>query len=249
MEKLGRHGARLKDLRRRVKNRPEGQVFVDGRRLVADVVRWGVPVFELYLAEELDPDPEIVAAAGESFVVDASVLDDLAPTRHPQGVLAVVADPRLPPWPAREGVALWLDTVQDPGNLGAIVRSAAALGARAVLLSPGCADPFHHAAVRGSAGAVFRLPISREVTAARVAERMSEASGEVWAAGPGGTPIDRWRPSDPLVLLLGAEGAGLSPDARAIATGEVTIPLEREIESLNVAVAAGILLHHLRSRS
>jgi TrmH family RNA methyltransferase len=247
MDKLGRHGARLKDLRKRVKRRPEGQVIVDGRRLVADVVRWGVPVLELYLAEGVDPDPEIAAAAGEVYTLDVAVLDDLAPTRHPQGVLAVVVDPRLPPWPAREGVAVWLDRVQDPGNLGAIVRSAAALGARAVLLSSGCADPFHNAAVRGSAGAVFRLPISRDVTASRVAERMAESSGEIWAAGPGGTPIDRWSPGSPTVLLLGAEGAGLSADARAVATGEVTIPLDREIESLNVAVAAGILLEHLRA--
>ena len=247
MEKLGRHNARLKDLRRRVRSRPEGEVIVDGRRLVADVVRWGVPVLELYLADGIEPDPEVVAAAGACFAVDAAVLDDIAPTRHPQGVLAVVCDPKLPAWPAREGVALWLDTVQDPGNLGAIIRSAAALGARSVLLSPGCADPFHHAAVRGSAGAVFRLPISREVTAARVAERMSEAGGEVWAAGPGGIPIDRWQPSSPLVLMLGAEGAGLSPDALAVAIGEVTIPVDREIESLNVAVAAGILLERLRS--
>jgi TrmH family RNA methyltransferase len=247
MEKLGRHGARVKDLRRRVKNRPDGQVIVDGRRLVADVVRWGVPVLELYLADGVEPDPEIAAAAGEVFTLDVSVLDDLAPTRHPQGVLAVVADPKRPPWPAREGVGIWLDRVQDPGNLGAIVRSAAGLGARAVLLSPGCADPFHHSAVRGSAGAVFRLPISRDVTAARVAERMSESGGEVWAAGPGGTPIDRWNPGNPTVLLLGAEGAGLSSDARTVATGEVTIPLDREIESLNVAVAAGILLSRLSS--
>jgi TrmH family RNA methyltransferase len=247
MEKLGRHGARLKDLRRRVRRRPEGQAIVDGRRLVADVVRWGVPVLELYLAEGVEPDPRLVAAAGEVYSLDAAMLDELSPTRHPQGVLAVVADPRLPPWPAREGVALWLDAVQDPGNLGAIVRSAAALGARAVLLSPGCADPFHHAAVRGSAGAVFRLPVTRDVTAARVAERMGESAGEVWAAGAGGTPIDRWQPGRPLVLLLGAEGAGLSPEARAVATAEVTIPLDREIESLNVAVAAGILLERLRA--
>jgi TrmH family RNA methyltransferase len=247
MEKLGKHGARLKDLRRRVRQRPDGQVVVDGRRLVADVVRWGVPVLELYLAEGIEADPEIAAAAGEVFTVDPTVLEEIAPTRHPQGVLAVVADPRLPAWPGREGVAVWLDTVQDPGNLGAIVRSSAALGARTVLLSPGCADPFHHAAVRGSAGAVFRLPITREVPAVRVAERMSESSGEVWAAGPGGTPIDRWRPSRPMVLLVGAEGAGLSPEARSVATGEVTIPLDREVESLNVAVAAGILLERLRT--
>ena len=69
----------------------------------------------------------------------------------------------------------------------------------------------------------------------------------LWAAGPGGTPIDRWSPSQPTVLLLGAEGAGLSPEAMAVAGGEVTIPLDREIESLNVAVAAGIMLERLRT--
>jgi TrmH family RNA methyltransferase len=247
MEKLGRHGARIKELRRRIRRRPHDQVIVDGRRLVADVVRWHVPVLELYLADGVEPDPEVAAAAGEVFTVDAEVLDELAPTRHPQGVLAVVADPKRPPWPAREGAALWLDTVQDPGNLGAIVRSAAGLGARAVLLSPGCADPFHPAAVRGSAGAVFRLPVTRDVPVSRVAERMSESGGEVWAAGPGGVPLDRWLPSRPLVLLHVAEGAGLSPEARAVAGAEVTIPLDREVESLNVAVAAGILLERLRT--
>jgi TrmH family RNA methyltransferase len=247
MDALGRHNPRLKDLRKRVRNRPDGQVIIDGRRLVADVVHWGVPLLELYLADGVDPDPEIVAAAHEVFAVDAAVLEDLAPTRHPQGVLAVAAEPALPAWPGREGVALWLDRVQDPGNLGAIVRSAAGLGARGVLLSPGCADPFHPAAVRGSAGAVFRLPISRDVAAARAAERMAASLGEVWAAAEGGTPVDRWQPTRPLVLMLGAEGAGLSPEARAVVSGVVTIPLDREVESLNVAVATGILLDRLRS--
>jgi TrmH family RNA methyltransferase len=247
MDILGRHNPRLKDLRRWVRNRPDGRVFIDGRRLAADVVRWGVPLLELYIAEGLDADPEVVAAAREVFMVDAAVLDDLAPTRHPQGVLAVVAEPTLPPWPAREGVGLWLDTVQDPGNLGAILRCAAGLGARSVLLSPGCTDPFHPASVRGSAGAVFRLPIVRETTAARVAERMNEAGGEVWAAGSGGTPVGHWQPGRPLVVMLGAEGAGLSSEALAVASGVVTIPLDRELESLNVAVAAGILLDRLRS--
>jgi TrmH family RNA methyltransferase len=247
MDKLGRHNPRLKDLRKRVRNRPEGQVIVDGRRLVADVVHWGVPLLELYLAEGVDSDPEVVAAAHEVFAVDAAVLDDLAPTRHPQGVLAVAAEPALPAWPGREGVALWLDRVQDPGNLGAIVRSAAGLGARGVLLSPGCADPFHPAAVRGSAGAVFRLPVTREVTVVDAAAGLRAHGGELWAAAASGTPVHGWQPARPLLLLLGAEGEGLSPAALEAADGRVAIPLDREVESLNVAVAAGILLERLRA--
>ena len=249
IEQLGRHGARVKDLRRRVKRRRGGEVVVDGRRLVADLVRWQVPIRELYLTAELAEDPAAmpwIAAAAAAFELEASVLADLAPTRSPQGVLAVAEEPRWPRWQARGGTALWLERVQDPGNLGAIVRAAAGLGAAAVLLSPDCADPFNPASVRGAAGTVFRLPIERAVSAAAAAERVRAAGGDIWATGGRGRPLAGWRPAEPCLLLLGAEGAGLSAEASGIADGELTIPLERDVESLNVAVAAGILLQHLR---
>jgi TrmH family RNA methyltransferase len=248
IERLGRHGSRIKDLRRRIRNRRDGEVVVDGRRLVADLVRWQVPILELYLTAEAAAAPDAarwIAAAAAAWELEAPVRAELAPTRSPQGVLAVAEEPRWPRWPARAGVALWLEQVQDPGNLGAIVRAAAGLGAAAVLLSPGCADPFAPAAVRGSAGAVFRLPLERAVSAAAAAQRVREAGGEIWATGAGGRPLSGWRPAEPCLLLLGAEGAGLSADASDLADGELTIPLERGVESLNVAVAAGILLQHL----
>ena len=249
MEKLGRHGARVKDLRRRVRRRHPGEVIVDGRRLVADLVRWGVPIRELYVTAEIVADGDVAAwtaAAGSVFELEEPVLRDLAPTRSPQGVLAVVEEPRWPPWAARGGVALWLDLVRDPGNLGAIVRAAAGLGAAAVLLSPECADPFGPSAVRGAAGAVFRVPVEREVTVASAAERVRTAGGEVWATGAEGRPIEGWRPAEPCLLLLGAEASGLGVEASDLAEGSVTIPLGRDVESLNVAVATGILLQHLR---
>ena len=249
MERLGKHGARVKELRRRIRRRHEGEVIVDGRRLLSDLVRWGVPIRELYLTPEIASDAVVeawMAAAEQTFEVETSVLADLAPTRSPQGVLALVEEPRWPPWAARRGVALWLDRVQDPGNLGAIVRAAAGLGAAAVLLSPDCADPFGVFAVRGAAGAVFRVPLEREVTAAGAAERVRAAGGEVWATGAEGRPIEGWRPAEPCLLLLGAEGSGLGPEATDLAEGSVTIPLGREVESLNVAVATGILLQHLQ---
>ncbi len=250
IEHLGRHGARVKDLRRRVKRRREDEVIVDGRRLVDDLVRWGVPIRELYLTPELVAESLTVAwqaMARSVFELEPSVLAVLAPTRSPQGVLAVAEAPRWPQWSGERGVALWLERVQDPGNLGAIVRSAAGLGAAAVLLSPGCADPFAPAAVRGSAGAAFRFPVEREVTVERVVERLRTAGGEVWASGAKGTPMSLWRPAEPCLLLVGAEGAGLAPEAAEFADGTVTIPMNRDVESLNVAVAAGILLQHLRA--
>mgnify|MGYP001822945309 FL=1 len=247
METLGKHSPRVKELRRRVRDRRPGEVVVDGRRLVADLIRWGVPLRELYLEAGVEPDPEIVTAAGSVWALDSRVLSDISPTRHPQGVLAVVDEPTLKPWSGTSGVALYLDGIQDPGNLGAIVRSAAALGGSAVLLSPQSADPFHPATVRGSAGAVFRLPIERDASLTRAADRIAVGGGEVWASGTSGHPIDVWRPTEPVLLLLGAEGAGISGPALEASQGTVVVPLGREVESLNVAVAAGILLQHLRS--
>lgn len=249
IERLGRHGTRLKELRKRVRDRREGEVVIDGRRLVSDLVRWKVPIRELYLAPELSGDFEVVGwqhAAERVFEVEGSVLSDIAPTRSPQGVLAIVEEPVPGDWSAEGGVVLWLDRIQDPGNVGAIVRAAAGLGAAAVLLSPGCADPFRATAVRGAAGAVFRIPIGREVSAAVAVDRVRRAGGEVWATDSRGQKIDEWRPSESCLLLIGAEGRGLDPDVAALADGTVAIPMSRGIESLNVAVATGILLQHLR---
>jgi TrmH family RNA methyltransferase len=249
IESLGRHGRRVKELRRRVRDRRDGEVIVDGRRLIADLVRWRVPIHELFLTPETALLPEAeswITTAGQTYQLEGSVLRDIAPTRSPQGVLAVAEQPEWQPWAAGRGVALWIDRVQDPGNLGAIVRSAAGLGAAAVLFSPGCADPFAPAAVRGAAGSIFRQPLEREVSAIDAVERTRAAGGEAWATGEGGRPLANWRPSEPMLLLIGAEGRGLSPEAAELADGMITIPLAREIESLNVAVATGILLQHLR---
>jgi TrmH family RNA methyltransferase len=250
IERLGRHGARLKELRKRVRERREGEVVVDGRRLVSDLVRWKVPIRELYLAPELVGDFEAVGwrnAAAEVYEVESSVLGDIAPTRTPQGVLAIVEEPRAVEPPAEGGIVLWLDHIQDPGNVGAIVRSAAGLGAASVWLSPGCADPFSATAVRGAAGAVFRIIVERDVAAATAIDRMKGAGGEVWATDSRGRKIDQWRPSGTCLLLIGAEGVGLDLGVAELADGTVAIPMARGIESLNVAVATGILLQHVRS--
>jgi TrmH family RNA methyltransferase len=249
IQRLGRHGTRLKELRRRVRERRDGEVVVDGRRLVSDLVRWKVPIRELYLAPEIGGEFEAVGwrqAAEEVYELESSVLSDIAPTRSPQGVLAIVEEPRPGKWSPEGDVVLWLDRIQDPGNVGAIVRSAAGLGAAAVWLSPGCADPFAATAVRGAAGAVFRVLVEREVTAVMAVERMKGVGGEVWATDSRGRKIDDWRPSGDCLLLIGAEGCGLDPEAVALADGTVAIPMARGIESLNVAVATGILLQHLR---
>lgn len=249
VQHLGRSSPRVKSLRNRVRERRPGEVIVDGRRLVEDLERWGVAIRELWVAAELAAELAHWApasTAAEILQVDGSVLAGIAPTRHPQGVLAVVDEPAPGRWPG-DGVTVLVDGVQDPGNLGAIVRAAAALGAGAVLVAPGGADPFHPLAVRGSAGTVLRVPVGAGVAPVEGAARIRAAGGSVWAAGAAGVPVEEWRPRPPVLLLLGSEGSGLGEEARGTADDWVTVPLQREVESLNVAVAAGILLHHLRT--
>jgi TrmH family RNA methyltransferase len=90
------------------------------------------------------------------------------------------------------------------------------------------------------------MPVAREVELEAVAGRVRANRGEVWAADTSGERMERWRPRRPLLLVVGAEGIGVSEESLALANGQVAIPLERGIDSLNVAVAAGILLNHLR---
>lgn len=249
LERLGRHSERLKRLRRRLSERVRGEVIVDGSKLLDDLVGWGVPIRELYLDEQTvgaDRAEVWLSAAERSFVVERRLLESLAPTRHPQGVLAVAAEPDLPRWSGQGGCAVYLDRIQDPGNVGAVVRAAAGLGIAAVLLSPGCADPHGSAAVRGSAAAVFRVSVETAVEPSEAIQRVRGHGGEVWATGADGLAVERWCPRRPVLVLLGSEGAGLGPALVDLADGVVSVPLERGVESLNVAVAAGIIFQRAR---
>jgi TrmH family RNA methyltransferase len=252
MKALGRHSARLRELRACIRQRPSGLVIVDGLRIIQDLVHWGIPIGELFLSADLADqagEQSWFRHAEQVWIVAPTVMEDLAPTRHPQGVLAIVHEPPAAQWAARRGAAGYLDHVQDPGNAGAIIRSAAGLGAAAVLLSPGCADPFAPLSVRGAAGAVFRIPIERNVSAKDAIARVHESGGSAWATGTGGTSLASWRPRLPILLLFGSEGPGLAAELLERADGTVSIPLERGIDSLNVAVAAGIVLQTLRLRT
>jgi TrmH family RNA methyltransferase len=155
------------------------------------------------------------------------------------GLLAVVPFPRLAP-PARPSLLLIADALRDPGNLGTLLRSAAASGVDAVLLAPETVDAFNPKVVRGGMGAHFRIPI---VVAdwAQIALRV--LGMEVWLAAAGAeslyTQVD-W--TKPCALIVGGEAEGVSEPATKLATGRVRIPLARGVESLNAGVAASVIL-------
>ncbi|MDL2718526.1 MAG: RNA methyltransferase [Acidobacteriota bacterium] len=144
---------------------------------------------------------------------------------------------------------LILDDIQDPANVGAILRSGEAFGVSAALLTPGCASPFSPRALRASAGSAFRIPIAARV-AAREAVLWAQANGIALAGAEAhtGAAPEELSGVRPLALVIGSEGHGISPELAAALDHRVTVPLLGRVESLNAAVAAGVLLHILTRR-
>ena len=137
-----------------------------------------------------------------------------------------------------------LDGVQDPGNAGTILRTAAALGATATLALPGTVDLWNAKVVRSSMGAQFAHP-SFAVSIEELASILRREGIELWAADKGGEPVGATAPPRKLAIAVGNEGAGLSSPVRALASRTVSLPIARGVESLNVAVATGIILYEL----
>jgi RNA methyltransferase, TrmH family len=136
-----------------------------------------------------------------------------------------------------------LDGVQDPANVGAIVRCAEAFGVAGVVATPGCAFPFSPRALRASAGSALRVPVATRVAPSEaIAWARSFGAALAGAEAHGGEPPERAAKVRPLVLVVGSEGHGISPELEAALDRRITLPLGGNVESLNAAVAAGLLL-------
>jgi len=181
--------------------------------------------------------------------VSDAELESLADTDQPQGVVAVI-EPRewrledLAPAPGRP--VLVLDAVQDPGNVGTILRTTLGLGGAGVVALKGTADLHNTKVLRGSMGALFRLPAVATDAADYLAWAKSTGL-DTWVTAADGEPLGKGSRADhPVALVLGNEGAGVGAALSEAAHRRVAIPLGPGVESLNVAVAAGILLYEVR---
>jgi TrmH family RNA methyltransferase len=244
----------IRDLHRRRARERRGLTLAEGVRLLEEALAAGVAVRGAAVAPALEATPRgsalkaRLARAGVPLEeVDDAVLASLADTEHPQGVVAVVEPPRwtladVPVGP--RSVVLALDGVQDPGNVGALARTALGLGAAGLLALPGTADLASPKALRGSMGALFRLPAVCLAPDALIGWTR-ERGLELWTTAADGMPIGQAERRGPVVLLVGNEGAGVHPDLAAVAARSVAVPLRGGVESLNVAVAAGILLYEV----
>ena len=241
----------LRSLCRRQVRYRERLFLIEGTRLVEEAIAAGLPLhLVLYVPELLQGTERGEAllarfsASPQSFPTTPQILERVADTVTPQGVVAAVPFPELPPDPGN--LVLVLDRIRDPGNCGAILRTAEAAGVRMVYLAPGTVDPFNPKVVRAGMGAHFRLPLRtsgwEEITAALTGLQV------LLAEATGGRRYDSVDWCLPTALIVGGEAEGAGQRAQAIAVA-ITIPMAGAAESLNVAIATGILLFEaLRQR-
>jgi TrmH family RNA methyltransferase len=248
----------IRDLHRRRGRERRGLALAEGVRLVEEALAGGIPIRGAAVSPSLEGTPRgktLKASLAERSIrmedVADAELEALADTEHPQGVVAVIEPTR---WKLDEirlvpGTSLLvLDGVQDPGNVGSMWRTALGLGAVGLVALKGTADLTNPKVIRAAMGASFRLPAVSATPEEFVAwSRLQRA--EIWVGDAAGEPADRLPPRSadraPIALVLGNEGAGVSQSLDLAAGRRVAIPLSRHVESLNVAVAAGILLYEV----
>jgi RNA methyltransferase, TrmH family len=244
----------LRGLRQRRYREETGRFLAEGLRVVEDLLASGLRLRWIVTAssiEDTERGRDIVARIDREGIVRRTVPDrdfaQFSATEAPQGVLAVADIPAAQidelSFVRDLSVVLILDAVQDPGNLGTLIRSAEAFAASAVVVMPGSVDPWNPKVVRASAGSSFRVPIVR--TSWGEARAALHLSGfEIMGAAPRGSAIGAHRPAR-AALVVGNEGAGLSAEVLADVDRLIGIPTPGRAESLNVTAAAAILLYEL----
>jgi TrmH family RNA methyltransferase len=260
-----KQNARLKELRRALAHPgrdTSSLAGVEGPKLIEEALRAGLRVPCLFVAQGADPLLEALRLPAETEVLllPKELLDSVLSTETPQSVAALVEPPNWSWADLLRGAVkakpliLVLAALQDPGNLGTILRSAEAFGATGVLCLPGTVSAWNSKAVRASAGSLFRLPLL-SMGAEECFARLREAGVKIWTtAAPKDQhrtlAADRINMAGPVALLIGNEGNGVPEELAALADGTVTIPCPGPVESLNAAVAASVLLYEAsRQRS
>lgn len=249
------HNETVKDIRRLRQSKGD-RALLEGPHLIAEALDAGLSLETVLVTPEARRRGEIETLlrrlSRPPLEVESRVLDRLADADSPRGLLAVARLPRpgSDSVPRVEGgVYLYCEGLQDPGNLGALARTAEATGCIAMILSEGSVHPNHPRALRASAGSLLRLPVAVRCSIEALSERLQGLAPRWLALVPrDGEDLYRADLAGTAVLMLGAEGPGLTEDARARARQLLTIPLAPPVESLNATVAAAITLFEIRRR-
>lgn len=252
----GRHNTLVKEMRRafsRAELTEAGDCAIEGLRMVEEAIRTGLRFRAVVFSESAETQmqklmPQIGAQV-ETAILPDKLFSSLVPSETPQGVAALVRY-RQSSLADLLGRLAWGPLVvvaglQDPGNLGTILRSAEAFGAAGVLLGEGTVSPFNPKVVRGSAGSIFRLVMVRGKLAEMLPQLRQKAVRLVATSSHKGVALPKANLAGPIAVLIGGEGAGVPRDLLAKADEIVAIPHTPQVESLNAGVAASIVLYEI----
>lgn len=238
--------------------RETGLFACEGARLCADAAKSGVEVVLLLYTEKAAATyvaqmEILLKAARRAEVITPAVAQHMSDTDAPQGIFCICAMPQCTKDAAtldEKGRYLALEDVQDPANLGAVIRTAEALGLRGLLLSDGCCDVYNPKVLRASMGGVFRLPLFAAGKMKTLLPRLRERGMRAFACVPdaAAVPVCDAPLTDGCICLIGNEGNGLRAETIAASDAAVTIPMAGRAESLNAAMAAGIVMWELVRR-
>ena len=238
-------------LQKSARCRRQTALFVaEGLRVCADAAKSGAAIETLFLTEAaLEKNTEICtelsACAAKTFLVTPELFAHISDTQTPQGVLAVIKaldKSALFDTIKNGGKFLVLDNVQDPNNLGTILRSAEAFGVTGVILSADCCDVYNPKVVRGSMGAVFRLPVCTAEDLPQWLTAHSQLHTYAAVVGADAQRVTETIFEEPCAIVIGNEGNGIRQATAAACRHRITIPMNGKAESLNASVAAAILI-------
>ncbi len=252
----GRHNALVKEMRRafsRAELTEAGDCAIEGVRIVEEAIRSGLRFHAVFFSESAEGHAQRllpqIGAHVETAVLPDKLFTSVVPSETPQGVAALVryrqssledllAKAALGPFVVVTGL-------QDPGNLGTILRSAEAFGAAGVILGEGTVSPFNSKVVRGSAGSIFRLPVVRGKLVDVLPLLREKSVRLVATSSHKGVPLPEADLNRPIAVLIGGEGAGIPKDVMGKIDEVVAIPHAAQVESLNAGVAASIVLYEI----
>ena len=224
------------------KERENTGLFVaDGTKLLQEAARWYEGLDTVIFSDGIEID---VPAHVKTYTVPEDVMASISPMETPQGALFLCKLPEKKDFAPKPGMLL-LDGIQDPGNLGTILRTADALEIPVALLE-GCADPYSHKVVRASMGAVFRTPV-QQTTWQEAARSCTDAGIPVAVTALSDRAVDlRQAPLGTMAVVIGSEGRGVRPEIMEAAQAELIIPMNSRCESLNAAIAAAIVMWQMK---
>jgi TrmH family RNA methyltransferase len=250
----GRHNERLKELRlafRRAVLTTRGECAIEGVKSLEEALRSRLDLGRVFFSEAARPLAEKllcqISAHTETLILPNALFNSIVPSDTPQGVAALVKLRAYSPAQlldsANNGLLVVAAGLQDPGNLGTILRSAEAFGAAGVFLTEGTVSPYNSKVLRGSAGSIFRLPFLQISSAELIPLLRARGVRLIATTSHHGTPLPQISWTLPLAIFIGNEGSGLPQELTREMDETIVIPQSAQVESLNAGVAASIVLY------